>query len=118
VRTLAVPSFDLQETAASLDGTELYVLQEGGPLIVWDLTNNHLKQSVAGAGGFGIGLSPDGKFLYVADSYNGGVKVIDRVSRVVLRTITSGGIPRRVAFDPTSGTAIVTNEGGWVDFIK
>jgi YVTN family beta-propeller protein len=118
VRTLPVPSGSLQETAASLDGTELYVLQEGGDLIVWDLTTNQLKQTVPGAGGFGIGLSPDGKFLYVTTSYGGQVKVIDRVSRVVLRTITTGGIPRRVAFDPTSGIAMVTNENGWVDFVK
>ena len=118
VRTLAVPSGSLQETAASLDGTELYVLHEGGDLIVWDLTNNQLKQTVSGAGGFGIGLSPDGKFLYVTNAFNGEIRVIDRVSRIVLRTINSGGIPRRVAFDPATGIAMVTNENGWVDFIK
>ncbi len=118
VRTLPVPAGSLQETAASLDGTELYVLQEGANLIVWDLTTNQLKQSVSGAGGFGIGLSPDGKFLYVATSFGGDVKVIDRASRVVLRTIATGGIPRRVAFDPTTGIAMVTNENGWVDFVK
>jgi hypothetical protein len=36
----------------------------------------------------------------------------------VLRTIATGGTPRRVAFDPTSGIAMVTNENGWVDFVK
>ena len=41
-----------------------------------------------------------------------------KVCEDVLRTIASGGIPRRVAFDPTSGIAMVTNENGWVDFIK
>jgi YVTN family beta-propeller protein len=62
--------------------------------------------------------SPDGKILYVTNSFNGEIKVIDRVSRIVLHTVASGGIPRRVAFDPTSGVAMVTNENGWVDFIK
>jgi YVTN family beta-propeller protein len=118
VRTLPVPSGTLQETAVSLDGTELYVVAEGGDLIVWDLTTNQLKQSVPGAGGFGIGLSSDGKFLYVTTAYEGTIKVIDRVSRVVLRTIATGGAPRRIAFDPTSGIAMVTNENGWVDFVK
>jgi YVTN family beta-propeller protein len=118
VRGLAVPLGALQETAASLDGTELYVLQEGGDLIVWDLPNNQLKQSVSGAGGFGIGLSPDGKFLYVTNSFSGGIRVIDRVSRIVVRTIVTGGVPRRIAFDPTSGIAMVTNESGWVNFVK
>jgi len=118
VRTLPVPSGSLQETAASLDGTELYVAMEGGDLIVWDLTTNQLKQTVGGAGGFGLGLSPDGKFLYVADPFSGTVKLVDRVSRIVLRTIPTGGSPRRVAFDPATGIALVTNEGGWVDFVK
>jgi YVTN family beta-propeller protein len=117
-RTFPVPPGSLQETAASLDGTELYVVAEGGDLIVWDLTANQLKQTVAGAGGFGLGLSPDGKFLYVADAFTGNVKLIDRVSRIVLRTIATGGTPRRLAFDPATGTALVTNEGGWVDFVK
>jgi YVTN family beta-propeller protein len=113
-----VPSGSLQETAASLDGTELYVAMEGGDLIVWDLTTNQLKQTVGEAGGFGLGLSPDGKFLYVADPFSGTVKLVDRVSRIVLRTIPTGGSPRRVAFDPATGIALVTNEGGWVDFVK
>jgi large repetitive protein len=118
VRTLPVLDGGLQETAASLDGTELYVVQEGGDLIVWGLATNQLKQRVPGAGGFGLGLSPDGKFLYVASSFAGEIRIIDRLSRVVLRTITVGGTPRRVAFDPASGIALVTNESGWVDFVK
>jgi YVTN family beta-propeller protein len=118
LRTLPVLDGALQETAASLDGTELYVVQEAGDFIVWDLATNQLKQRVPGAGGFGLGLSPDGKFLYVASSFGGEIRVIDRVSRVVVRTIVVGGTPRRVGFDPASGIALVTNESGWVNFVK
>jgi YVTN family beta-propeller protein len=118
LRTLSVPVSSYQETAASLDGTELYVVVEGGDLIVWDLATDQLKRTVTGGGGFGLGLTPDGRFLYVADTYGSKVKIIDRVSGVILRSVNTGGTPRRVAFDPTTGTAMVTNEGGWVDFIK
>jgi DNA-binding beta-propeller fold protein YncE len=95
LRTSPVLDGALQETAASLDGTELYVVQEAGDLIVWDLASNQLKQRVPGAGGFGLGFSPDGKFLYVASSYGGEIRIIDRVSRVVLHTIVAGA--RRAA---------------------
>ena len=118
VRTLGVPSSSWQETVVSPDGTELYVVAEGGDLIAWNLTTNQLRQTVAGGGGFGVGLSPDGKFLYVTAPFDGQVKIIDRVSGVILRTVTTGGTPRRVAFDPATGVALVTNEGGWVDFVK
>jgi DNA-binding beta-propeller fold protein YncE len=114
-RTLAATGF-VQGTVASPDGTELYIADESDNLQVWDLSTNTLKQTLPGEGGFGIGLSPDGKFLYV--TYGGQVRIVDRVSRTLLRTVTTGGGSRRVAFDPVSGTAIITNESGWVDFVK
>ena len=117
-RTLPVNSTALQETAASPDGTELYIADEGGSLIIWDLTTNQLKATVAGAGGFGLALSPGGTFIYVAAPFGGGVKIIDRVTRTVLRTVATGGSPRRVAFNPATGVALVTNESGWVDFVN
>ncbi len=106
----------VQGTAVSPDGAELYVALEYSDLVVWDLTTNHLKETVTGGGGFGLGLSPDGAFLYVAGL--GNVRIYDRGSRTLLRTVNTGGDPRRIGFDPVTGTAIVSNAGGWVDFIK
>jgi hypothetical protein len=114
-RTLAV-SGTVQGTAVSQDGTELYIADEGDNLQIWNLTTNQLKETVPGAGGFGLGLSPDGKFIYTAQG--GQVRIIDRVSRAVLRTVLTGGTPRRIAFDPVTGTAVISNESGWVDFVK
>jgi DNA-binding beta-propeller fold protein YncE len=114
-RTFAIGGV-VQGTAVSPDGTELYALIEfDGVMRVWNLITNAPKGEVAGGNGFGLGLSPDGKFLYVV---GGNVRIYDRASLALLRTVTTGGGPRRVAFDPVTGIAIVTNEGGWVDFIK
>jgi hypothetical protein len=116
-RTLAAAG-GVQGTAVSQDGTELYIAEEGGSLLVWNLTTNQLEQTVPGAGGFGLGLSPDGKFLYAATAFGGQVRIIDRVSRALLRTVETGGVPRRIGFDPVTGTAVISNESGWVDFVK
>ena len=118
VRTLPVTGKP-QGTIASQDGTELYIATEGVEMQIWNLTTNQLEQTVPGADGFGIALSPDGSLIYVANpSGTPAVKVIDRVSRTVLRTTANAGAPRRIAFDPTTGIGVVTNESGWVDFVK
>jgi YVTN family beta-propeller protein len=108
----------VQGTAVSLDGTELYIAEEGDELQIWNLATGQLVQSLPGLGGFGLALSPDGAFIYTATAYGGQVRIIDRASRALVRTVTTGGAPRRIAFDPASGTAVVTNEAGWVDFVK
>jgi DNA-binding beta-propeller fold protein YncE len=57
-----------------------------------------------------------GRFLYLAGC--GKVRIFDRASRALLVTVETGGDPRRIGFDPATGTAIVTNTGGWVNFIR
>jgi DNA-binding beta-propeller fold protein YncE len=117
VRTLEVGAGTPQGTAVSPDGKELYVANEfWGDLKVWDLTTNQLKASVPSVGGFGLALNPGGEFIYVAVGDQ--VKIFDRVSLALVRTVTVGGGSRRIAFDPVTGIAIVTNEAGWVDFVK
>jgi YVTN family beta-propeller protein len=118
-RTLAVNGGSLQETAASLDGTELYIADESGGLVIWDLETNQLKETIVEAqAGFGLALSPNGKFIYVASTLGTSITIVDRVTRTVLRTLTPGGAPRRIAFNPVTGVALVTNAGGWVDFVN
>jgi YVTN family beta-propeller protein len=65
---------------------------------------------------FGMALSPDGSRL--AATGQGQVVVIDRASRTVLGTVPTGGNPRRVRFDRTGATMVVSNEAGWVDYIR
>lgn len=41
--------------------------------------------------------------------------VIDVARRTVLRTINTGGWPRRIAVDQRDGTVFIANETGWID---
>lgn len=107
-----------QGVAVSLDGTELYVAQESGSLTIIDLATGSQTPVNLQVPGFGLALSPDGAQLYIAAAQAGKVVVVDRISRTVVKTITTGGEPRRVAFDASGQTAAVANDGGWVDIIQ
>jgi DNA-binding beta-propeller fold protein YncE len=110
-----------QGLAISPDGTEMYVADELGRLVVWDLQSNALKQEVSvPPGAFGLTLTPDADQIYVtiAGGANGAVQIYDRNSRALIGTINTGGSPRRVAFDITGNLAIVTNDASQVHFIK
>jgi YVTN family beta-propeller protein len=62
-------------------------------------------------------MSPDGAQLYVS-TYNGQLTIVDRAQRTIVKTLTLGGTPSRVAFDKPGKTAFVANENDWVDVIK
>ena len=63
--------------------------------------------------GASITPSPDRSKLFVTLTGTGDVKVIDRATRAVTRTIYVGGAPRRIAFT-SDGTAVIANEAGYV----
>jgi len=110
-----------QGLAVSPDGTELYIADELGHLVVWDLPANTLKQEVsAPPGAFGLALTPDAAQIYitVAGGTDGVVAVYDRASRALVRTIATVARPGGSRFDITGETAIVTNEASEVQIIK
>jgi DNA-binding beta-propeller fold protein YncE len=112
----AGPNFGtLQGTAVSPDGTRLYAALEGGDLLSWDLETGAPGPQLTSGGGFGLAVSPDGSVLYVARGAD--VLIVDRASLALLKTVAVGGFARRVAVRP-DGVAVVSNESGWVDFIK
>jgi DNA-binding beta-propeller fold protein YncE len=43
--------------------------------------------------------------------------VVDRASGAT-EILPVGGTPRRIAFDATGSTAVISNEGNWVDVIR
>lgn len=107
-----------QGLAVSNDGHELYVANEAGRLDVWSLVSGeNVDRITLGGGGFGLTLTPDGSYAYVTLPQAGRVQVLHLPSRAVVKTLDTGGMPRRLVFDSRSDTAIVPNEGGWVDFI-
>jgi DNA-binding beta-propeller fold protein YncE len=108
----------LQDVAVSPDGGTLYVAHEenGAIDVVNSTTGAVANQIVTGSGVFGLKLALDGKSLY-ATQPSGKILVIDRLTRQISRTFSVGGIPRRIAFDRTTGRVVVSNESGWLDYL-
>lgn len=101
-----------QGIAVSLDGTRLFVANEGGALQVLDATTLIRRATVAAANGaFGVALTRDASQLYVAQSAQNRVTVIDADTYAVVRTFAAI-FPRQIAFSHSGSLGIVTNEGG------
>ena len=110
----------VQGLVVSLDGSELYVANEGlAELEIVNLATGTSQSPVAMPGGpFDIQLTPDGLELWISIPGNGRIQVLDRASRAVLHTVLTAGTPRRLAFDRFGTILVAANEAGWVDFIK
>jgi YVTN family beta-propeller protein len=106
-----------QELVISPDGTELYVANEAGAGIVVNAATLTATGTFPAYYLFGMALTPDGQQLYAASS-SGTLTIIDRATRTVVNSLYLGGTPRRIAFDEKGFTAVVANEGNWVDVIK
>ncbi|MDH3571170.1 MAG: hypothetical protein OER89_13460, partial [Gemmatimonadota bacterium] len=117
VRTVT-PGGALQGIVVAPEGDVLYVADEAGDLKVVDLATGGVTQVPGASGGFGLAMSPDGRQLYMGVPSAGVVRVIDRASRTVIGTITTGGVPRRIAFDYFGNWAGIANESGWVTFVR
>jgi YVTN family beta-propeller protein len=63
-----------------------------------------------------VEITPDGKYLVVANWHSGSITVVDLATRTVAATIQSGAspgfVPRGLAISPDSRTAYVANMGG------
>ena len=111
---------NLQGVVVSQDGGKLFVADEfGAALKVVNLASGTVDTTVSLPGGpFDVQLSPDGTQLWISLSSSGRVQVLDRSTFAVLRTVLTGGTPRRMAFDRFGNTIVVANESGWVDFVR
>jgi YVTN family beta-propeller protein len=118
VRTFALGGVP-QGLAIAPDRSELYVANEGtGVLHFVTLSSGSFTSTPLAGAGEGLTLSADGTTLWVGLVFNGQVQAVDRVSRAVVQTITSGGTPRELATDAVRGRILVANEAGWVDIIQ
>ena len=111
-----------QDVALSPDGSRLYAANEAGWVDVIDASSLTRSQRFSVTGAFGLAVTPDGSQLYVTTPNNGSaspaLSILDAATGSFLGTPAVGGTPRRVAFDATGATAVVANEGGWVDIVK
>jgi YVTN family beta-propeller protein len=117
LRTFAMGGMP-QGLALSADGTELYVANQAGWLGVFSVASGTRLDSIALDGAaFGLARSPDNQVLYVGLYDAGGVVVVNRATRQVIKTLVTGGTPRRIAFTADSRHAVIANEDGWVDVV-
>lgn len=95
----------------SPDAKELYVSCWGcGKLLVFDTTNEEFVASIAvGSHPNEILLSKKGAFLFVANSDDNSVSVIDRKSRKVIETLNAALSPNAPAGSTTNGLALSKN---------
>lgn len=122
-RTFAVGGMP-QKMALSADGHQLYIANESGYVQFWDLVSG--RQIGAnlrlpnGSAGYGLALRPNANRLYVSSAYFGGgnIHIINPATRTVTRTIHVGGAAREVVFNAAGTIGFVSNEGGWVDYLK
>jgi YVTN family beta-propeller protein len=100
-------------------GTELYVVNEAGFVTLFSIaTGTTLATLPLTAGGFGAAVTPDDNHLYIAEPNGGIVQVVNLQNRQMKFTINVGGQPRRVAFSATGRVGVVTNQNGYISFIK
>ena len=108
-----------QGMAISQDRSELYVANELSNVLHFVTLSSGASASVALAGGGeGLTLNADGTRLFVGLVFNGQVQVVNRVSRTIVRTFDTGGMPRELATDFARGRVLVANEAGWVDIMR
>jgi YVTN family beta-propeller protein len=109
----------LQDIAVSPDGVELYIAKEDGAMEIRDASSGILFTTVSAAtGAFDLAVTPDGAHIYAGILSAGAVRVIDRATRGMIRSIPGILAPRRMAFDRYGTTLVVADEAGAVHFIR
>ena len=98
---------------------ELYVANESGWIDVLSLDSGDIIASLRlDAGAYGLDVSPVQRWLFVTLPSIGQVAVIARDTLRRVATIPTGGTPRHTAFTSDGKTAVIVNEGGWLDVLS
>ena len=95
----------------SPDGSRLYVTKSSGSISVVDTASGLVSGTIPGSYSTtlrGVAMSPDGKRLYVVNTSNNSVAVIDTFSNTIVTTIPNVKDGNSVAVSPDGLTAYVT----------
>jgi len=94
-------------------GKKLYVANIGSESVtVIDLDEGAVSQIAVGDGPEGIDVSPDGRFVWVANRSGGDIMVIDTKTDEVVHRMESGDFPIRLKFTPNGKKVLVSNLNG------
>jgi YVTN family beta-propeller protein len=108
-----------QGLALNRRATRLFVANEDGYLSDVDLTTGDIAPPVAlTSGGFGVGVTPDDNQAYITLPGEGILQVFGLQNRKLLGRLTVGGEPRRIGFSRAGKLGAVTNQAGYLTFIK
>jgi YVTN family beta-propeller protein len=115
-----------QEMALNRKGTRLYVAtedsdpaKEDGWLDEFDLVSGDFTNRIPlQAGAFGVGVTPDDSQAYLTLPSAGLIQIFGLQSRKLAKSIFVGGKPRRIAFSQKGYIAAVTNQEGFITFIR
>jgi YVTN family beta-propeller protein len=99
-----------QRIAIAPDGSEIYVANEQSGLDVLDVESGAVTSVSFGTPAYGLGLTPDAEQLYVLLPAAGEVRILNRATRALIKTLLVGGTPRNISFDPRGTIALVTTE--------
>jgi len=105
-----------QRMALSPNGNVLFIANEDLGLDIWNTQTGQRIVSVP-MSAYGLGISPDGTQVYVAGA-DDSIKIIDAATHLILQTLHTGVVTRNVAFEANGRTAIVTDQGDMVHFIR
>ena len=108
-----------QDMAFSPEGEELYVANElSNVLHVIKRAGGTIANVPLAGGGEGLAVGNNGAHLYVGLVFSVAVQVIDRPHLTTVRVIPVGAVPREIALDYNGRDVLVSNDGGWIDFIE
>jgi YVTN family beta-propeller protein len=122
VQTGAQRGFGLgaaQATALTIANDRLFIGSEAGSVGIVNLsTGSLITVPVADCGVYDIVAAPDGQRLLATCALNGTIKLLDAATLAVIKTISTAGIPRRGAISADGTSAVVANEGGWINHLQ
>jgi phospholipase C len=100
-----------QTIAVSRDSSKVFVTCLQGLYVADAYSGRPHRVTSECAQAHGVACSPDGNWVYVADTLNDQVLVLDGKGKSVAGQIKVGATPWNVAFTPDSKSAYVTNSG-------
>ncbi len=112
------PREGVQSHIVTPDGTRLYAVGYHGGIDVWNLETGEPERRLTSSNTGDLDITPDGKFLYVIGGSQ--LEIVERTAGAVVRTVTLGGSPWRIAMS-RDGIAVISNfdfNSGWVDFVR
>jgi YVTN family beta-propeller protein len=108
-----------QGLALNRKGTHLYVANQDGYLSDIDIRTGQVGPQIPiGGVGFGVGVTPDDNEAWITLPLSGKVEVFNLQSRRIKGTLNVGGEPRRVAFSELGKIGAITNQAGYLTFVR